>query len=334
MLKNPLSLFIIWKKAPRPCGPECTKVINMFGYITPFIPELKVRDKELYQSYYCGLCRALGKYGLGSKLSLTYDATFAAALLSAVCGNEPSFEKHTCAVHPMRGKTPMVCCDDVMDFCAGVCVLLAKYKLLDDAQDGRPIRKAGLPMLSRGIKRAGKKYPEAAAVLERGLKKFGELESSADFDPDDAPLLFGGLLGELLSACPFVPEDSRPLIKELGAKLGGYVYVIDDWDDREEDKKKGSYNIFNRSEFEDPRETCAALLDMYINSAVLAYDLLDVRINKPLLDNVMYVGLGARAAEVINGEASRRRKNKKEEACPGEAAPADEEGKASEEKDQ
>ena len=109
----------------------------MFGYITPFIPELKVRDKELYQSYYCGLCRALGKYGLGSKLSLTYDAAFAAVLLSGVCGREPEFERHSCAVHPMRGRQAMVKINDVMDFCAGVCVLLAKYKLLDDAQGGK-----------------------------------------------------------------------------------------------------------------------------------------------------------------------------------------------------
>ena len=292
----------------------------MFGYITPFIPELKVRDKELYQSYYCGLCRALGKYGLGSKLSLTYDAAFAAALLSGVCGKEPQFTKRSCAVHPLRGKNPMVEYDDIMDYCAGVCVLLAKYKLLDDAQDGRPIRKAGLPVLARGIRRAEKKYPEAARVLKEGLEKFAKLESEGDADPDDAPLLFGSLLGELLSACPYLSEEARPLVKEMGSKLGGYVYVIDDWDDRDEDKKHGSYNIFAISDFEDPRETCSALLDMYINSAVLAYDLLDITANKSLLDNIMYIGLGARAAEVLNGGSKRRREKEKTDAegCPGD----------------
>ena len=300
----------------------------MFGYITPFIPELKVKDKELYQSYYCGLCRALGKYGLGSKLSLTYDATFAAALLSGVCGKEPAFTRRSCAVHPMRGKNPMVEYDDIMDFCAGVCVLLAKYKLLDDAQDGLPIRKAGLPVLARGIKRAEKKYPDAAKVLHDGLEKFGRLEAAGDTDPDDAPLLFGSLLGELLSACPYLPEEARPLIRELGCKLGGYVYIIDDWDDRAEDTKRGSYNIFVLSKFDDPKETCAALLDMYINSAVLAYDLLDITVNKPLLDNIMYIGLGARAAEVLEGKNKKKTKN--EEACRGDETDSDGTGPESE----
>ena len=292
----------------------------MFGYIAPFIPELKVKDKELYQSYYCGLCRALGEYGLGSKLSLTYDATFAAALLSSASGLEPGFEPRACAMHPSRGKIPTVKNDEVMDFCAAVCVLLAKYKLLDDAQDGRPLRKAALPVLARGIKRAEKKYPEAAKALAEGLEKLAGIENAPECDPDAAPLLFGGILGDLLSSFPALSAETRPLMRELGRKLGGFVYVIDAWDDREEDKKRSSYNIFVLSDFEDPKETCAAMLDMYINSAVLAYDLMDLKLNKPLLDNIMYIGLGARAAEVLSGESKRRREREKVDAegCPGD----------------
>lgn len=290
----------------------------MFGYIAPFIPELKVKDKELYQGYYCGLCRALGRYGLGSKLSLTYDAAFAAVLLSSASGKLPEFEPHACAMHPSRGRMPMAAGDGVMDFCAAVCVLLAKYKVLDDARDGRPLRKAALPVLLKGIRRAERKYPEAARVLKEGLDRLGAVETAPECDPDGAPLVFGGVLGELLAACPLLPEEARPLMLELGRKLGGFVYVIDAWDDRAEDKKRGGYNIFNLSDFEDPKGTCEALCDMYINSAVLAYDLMDLRTNKPLLDNIMYIGLGAKAAEVIAG----RRKDEDGSACVRE----DEEG--------
>lgn len=280
----------------------------MFGYVSPFIPELKVKDKELYQSYYCGLCRALGKYGLGSRFSLNYDATFAAVLLSAVTGTEPAFERRSCAAHPSRGKAPMTAMNGIMDFCAAVCVLLAKYKVLDDAHDGRPLRKAALPVFARGVKRAEKKYPGAASVLKEGLKKQEEIESLPDTDPDDAALNFGEVLGSLFSACPGVSPEAKPLLCELGKKLGGYIYIIDAWDDIDEDKKRGSYNVFLLSGFEDPRATCSAMLDMYINSAVLAYDLMDIRVNKPLLDNIMYMGLACRAAEVLRGEGKRRKK--------------------------
>ena len=65
----------------------------------------------------------------------------------------------------------------------------------------------------------------------------------------------------------------------------------------------------------DPRATCAAMLDMYINSAVLAYDLMDLRINKPLLDNIMYMGLSVRASEVLRGEGKRKKDELKQEPC-------------------
>ena len=34
----------------------------MFGYIKPFKPELKVREFDTYQAFYCGLCRQLCKF--------------------------------------------------------------------------------------------------------------------------------------------------------------------------------------------------------------------------------------------------------------------------------
>ena len=290
----------------------------MFGYITPFMPELRVRDKELYQAYYCGLCRALGKYGLTSRLTLTYDATFAAVLLSAVTGAEPHFSLRGCAAHPVRGRIPTVDPDEVSDFCAGVCVLLAKYKLLDDAGDGRPIRKAAIPVINRGIKRAEKKYPEAASVLKDGLFRLSEIESAAEPDADRAPMLFGELLGKLLSSYPGLDAESKPLLYELGRQLGGYIYAADAWDDREEDKKRKCYNMFVLTGKDEDRDLCAAMLDMYINSAVLAYDLLDLKQNKPLLDNIMYMGLGCRASEVLQGKRDKKDPADTPEPCDDE----------------
>lgn len=295
----------------------------MFGYITPFVPELKVRDNELYRAYYCGLCRALGGYGLGSKLSLTYDAAFAAVLLSSACGAEPEFTSHSCAVHPMRGKVPMAGPTPVMDYCAAVCVLLAKYKLEDDARDGRPLRRALYPAFAAGVKRAERKYPEAARLLSEGLERFGQIEASPECDEDAAPLAFGQVLGDLLAACPALPEGQKPLMTELGRKLGGYVYISDAWDDIEEDRRRGGYNIFLRGSADDPRATCEAMLDMYINSAVLAYDLMDLALNKPLLDNIMYMGLSAKASQVLRGEGKRKKDELKKDPEEGEGTEAD-----------
>lgn len=298
LLKNAASYIIISYTL---CWPRGAGRKAMFGYVTPFMPELKVRDKELYQSWYCGLCRALGRYGSGSKLSLSYDTTFAAVLISGLLGSEPEFGYRACAMHPARGKTPYVRGDEVLSLCAGWSVLLMRYKLLDDARDGRPMRKAALPVFARGVKRARAAYPEAESVLTEGLRELSDIENKPECSVDEAPMLFGSLLGKLFSTCTLVPESQKPIVGELGRKLGGFIYTADAWDDRAEDEKRGSYNIFLRSQLADPRETCAAMLDMYINSAVLAYDLLDIRANKPLLDNIMYMGLARRAAEVLDG---------------------------------
>jgi uncharacterized protein DUF5685 len=33
----------------------------MFGYVTPCVMELKVKDHEKFKAYYCGLCTTIKK---------------------------------------------------------------------------------------------------------------------------------------------------------------------------------------------------------------------------------------------------------------------------------
>ena len=57
----------------------------MFGYIVINKPEMKFKDFDIYQSYYCGLCRAMHDlYGIKGRVALNYDMTFIALLLSGL----------------------------------------------------------------------------------------------------------------------------------------------------------------------------------------------------------------------------------------------------------
>ena len=57
----------------------------MFGYVVINKPELKIKDYEAYQSYYCGLCRSLKKrHGFLGQMTLNYDMTMAVILLSGL----------------------------------------------------------------------------------------------------------------------------------------------------------------------------------------------------------------------------------------------------------
>ena len=50
--------------------------------------------------YYCGLCKAIGKYNHVARLGLSYDMTFLAVLLSAVIEQDVSQYTWKCVLHP------------------------------------------------------------------------------------------------------------------------------------------------------------------------------------------------------------------------------------------
>ena len=75
----------------------------MFGYIKPNIPELKVKEHELYKATYCGLCHTMGKCtGCLSRLTLSYDITFFALLREMLSGTKVEFVKKRCVRHPIK----------------------------------------------------------------------------------------------------------------------------------------------------------------------------------------------------------------------------------------
>ena len=74
----------------------------MFGYVKPFVPELKVAQHELYRAVYCGLCRAMGRVtGQASRFTLSYDLVFLAAVRMILEGETPVLEHFSCMAHPL-----------------------------------------------------------------------------------------------------------------------------------------------------------------------------------------------------------------------------------------
>ena len=53
----------------------------MFGYLTAFRDELRVREERTYKAIYCGLCHTLReRYGLPATAVLSYDLALLATL--------------------------------------------------------------------------------------------------------------------------------------------------------------------------------------------------------------------------------------------------------------
>ena len=102
----------------------------MFGYVTINKPDLTIRDFETYHSYYCGLCRDLHKrYGRSGQLTLSYDMTFLALLLSALYEPEVKRSTERCLIHPVhKHETVMT---PYTEYAADMTILLSYFNLED-----------------------------------------------------------------------------------------------------------------------------------------------------------------------------------------------------------
>ena len=106
----------------------------MFGYIIVNKQELKFREFDVYQSYYCGLCQSLKeRFGRRGQLTLSYDMTFVALLLSALYDEPVESSTCKCVAHPFEAHATSR--SVFTDYAADMNLLLSYYKCLDDWTD-------------------------------------------------------------------------------------------------------------------------------------------------------------------------------------------------------
>lgn len=118
----------------------------MFGYVVVNKPELKIKEFDIYKGYYCGLCNSLHKrHGIIGQLTLTYDMTFLALLLSSLYEPEVTDEMHRCVIHPAK-KHRMIS-SKFTDYTADMNIILAYHKAKDDWNDERNILKLAFSKL-------------------------------------------------------------------------------------------------------------------------------------------------------------------------------------------
>ena len=132
----------------------------MFGYIVINKDELKIKDYNLYRSFYCGLCQELKKdFGHVGQISLSYDMTFIILLLTALYEEELKHDSCKCIAHPFE-KHP-VSSNCFTSYAADMNLILTYYKCLDDWNDERKLsRKIYSDTLNKSMKRLRNKYPK------------------------------------------------------------------------------------------------------------------------------------------------------------------------------
>ena len=287
----------------------------MFGYVRPLTPELRVRELEDYKAVYCGLCRAMGKrYGLLARLMLNYDFAFLA--MAQASGPDPcQISQCRCPAHPFH-KRKMCLQMPALEIAADESLILSVQKLRDDAADrgllrGLPARLAAF-VLTPAYRKAAAARPDFDRRVTQCLDELHAMERERCPSLDRPADTFARILQ---AAAPDTGDISRD--RALGQMLyhvGRWIYLIDAWDDLEEDLRSGSYNPIDARYAgqggEHLQDVKITLLHSR-NLAAGAYELAKAERWDAILSNILYLGLPAVEQMVFTGRWQRSKKRRR-----------------------
>ncbi len=285
----------------------------MFGYIVPDKPELKIREYELYRAYYCGICKSMGRrYGQIPRLTLNYDSVFLAMLLDSIHEEKENIKYETCIAHPIK-KRNVAFGNKAIDYAADIHLILSYHKLKDDCQDEHSAKAvAGMMLLKGSYKKLMKKYEKQCILLEEYLAELTRLEKENCPSMDQVAEPFAQIMKLIFSAGEghVVESSSKKELEkdriaqgsfaEIGYHLGKWIYMIDAYDDLEENKKSGGYNPFLAlGECTDLKERATFNLMLYLNKIAENFEILEIKKNKEILENIIYFGMLKKTENVL-----------------------------------
>lgn len=263
----------------------------MFGYVNVYRDLLRVCDYNTFRGYYCGLCKQLGKsFNQLTRFGLSYDMTFLAILISSLSEKKCEVKTENCIAHPMT-KRPVIYNDNGIEYSAEISIILTYLKLKDDWDDERDLKSLARIFYYFSNKKAIKKHKDKHKSIDGYMKKLHLLENENCTNVDQAADCFGKIL-ELV----FDKNNSDKALAWLGYHIGRFIYITDAYNDIEKDIKNNSYNPFvamygKSLDKEQLKQSVKASLELTLSEISNAYNLLDIKKNKELLDNIIYLGL-------------------------------------------
>lgn len=285
----------------------------MFGYVKPDKPELKIKDYETYKAIYCSLCRTLGKeYGLLARFLLTYDAAFYALLKKSVLQAKPDCAyKGVCRFNPLK-KCNYIDTDSYLKDAAALTVIMFYYKVLDNINDGKPLKRLAsrlvYPYIKIKFNKAVKKYSKYNDIIKISTDEQARIENEKTDSIDIAAHPTAVSLQKIFSY-GIKDETQKRVVERIGYCLGRWVYLMDAFDDLENDIKAGAYNPFALKYKLDKsfltgdnkaiEDDIIKSIRLTANETGLALELLDKNCYKPLIENIIFDGMEAELMKII-----------------------------------
>lgn len=264
----------------------------MFGYVTVYKPELKVKEYEAYKGIYCTLCKEMGKeYGILSRFLLSYDGAFYVLYKMGIANENVSAEKSRCTFNPCKKCAKITCESDIYKLASTITVVLAYFKLVDNLKDSKGIKKLLLylllPYFSFLKRKALKKYPDIFNEIEKGMSEQFEIEKDINASLDKSAHPTAKMLGWLFAynEC----ETKKQSAYDFGYQLGRAVYFLDAFDDYKKDIKENTYNPLKNEK--DYIETAIMSINLSVGALSQTFENQSKNQFSPIIENVIYDGL-------------------------------------------
>lgn len=270
--------------------------------------ELKIREQQCYKAYYCGVCREIGKgYGQLPRFCLTHEFAVLAMVLSCCIAQsgERILVNRPCIAHPFHrtvsyGNNPFIA------YGAALNILFVQGKLRDNWQDEKKISALmGQGLFYIGGRRARRTYRDLHNLLVNALAKQNELEQEKCTAVDEIAHPFADLIGRIFTIDGLVPQDTTADLYQLGYHLGKWIYLADAVSDREKDRKKKNFNVYNLRYGTEPLPDLEKMTrELSLAHIAEAWERLkgkageNTKSEQGYLDNLFYLGLRAQEEKI------------------------------------
>ena len=267
------------------------------GKLHPYLPELSIRDYNTYLRYMRGVAyQTYLDYGMVTYGVLPNKGGVLALLADSLAGRQA-----TCRSVRLPGSlahVPIMCQTRGIRLAAQIDVLMNWHRLQDRRSEELPLAQKLEKMTQRlTLQNAFQKAAEEEPALER---IFCQQQAQAiaqqqlrgqNYAVASEPMsnVYGALFSLLASDDPVQRKNMR----YIGSCIGKAFYLLDKAQRHEQDKKEDRYNVFlaNGLSREAAQENARRQAIAAINDLSRVYSLMDFKLNRSLLDNIMILGL-------------------------------------------
>lgn len=278
----------------------------MFGYVIPDKQNMYIKDFNVFQAFYCGLCKTLGETGSQiTRLCTNYDVTFYNVLIHSLANLDVKFERKLCVYNGK--KKVVVSTDELSKKMADIAVMLVYYNAEDDVTDGKKSRILIKWRLALRKRKAAKRLPEIDEMMKKSFSSLNALEKQECDSIDRVADTFATLMRDITRY--LIKTDD--VIDTFTYNLGRLVYLLDAVDDVEKDQKKNRYNplLLNYGECTNKQDylvknadELSFLLKSTYNKMVGSYNAMNIVKYEGVLSNTVYLGIKMQMERLLKGE--------------------------------